>query len=72
MLLLRTTLPGRGQERRVVALAAGADDERADPLERREALVVVVVALEHEVGLRAREDVPERRVGHVGAVACPS
>ena len=33
------------QQSRVVALAAGADDERADPLERRKALVVVVVAL---------------------------
>ena len=58
--LLRTTLPRRGSRVGVVALAAGADDERADPLERREALVVVVVALEDDIGLRAGEEIPER------------
>ena len=35
---------------------------------RREALVVVIVTLEDDVGLRAREEVPERRVRDVRAV----
>ena len=38
----------------VEAAPAGADDERADAVERPEAFVVVVVAGEHDIGIRLR------------------
>ena len=51
-----------------MASAAGADDEGADALERREPLVVVVVAGEDDVGTAAAERRPERAEGGVRAV----
>ena len=51
-----------------MAAPAGADDERADPVDRGEPLVVVVVARQHDVGAGAGERAPERGHRLVGAV----
>ena len=51
-----------------MAAPAGADDERADPVDRREALVVVVVAGEDDVGAPGGKRAPERCDRLVGAV----
>ena len=51
-----------------MASAAGADDERADALERGKPLVVVVVAGEDDVGTAAAERRPQRAEGGVRAV----
>ena len=52
----------------VDAAPARPDDEGADPVDRREALVVVVVTREHDVGACARERVPESGHRHVRPV----
>ena len=63
-----TTLPRDPEEGRVEAAAAGADDEGADAVDRREALVVVVVAGEHDVRSGPGERAPERGHRPVGTV----
>ena len=56
------------QQSRIVAPPTGTHDERSDALDRRETLVVVVVAFEDDIRLRAGEKIPERRVRGIGAV----